>query len=84
VSRTIKKEYVMATREKFASQADPELLAQVRAIAAEDGRQLQAVIEDALRSYVAARRGEQPRREVLEHLESTVAENRELYRRLAR
>jgi hypothetical protein len=78
------KEMRMATREKFASQADPELLAQVRAIAAEDGRQLQAVIEDALRSYVAARRGEQPRREVLEHLESTVAENRELYRRLAR
>jgi len=74
----------MATREKFASQADPDLLAEVRAIAAEDGRQLQAVIEDALRSYVATRRGERPRREVLEHLESTVAENRELYRRLAR
>lgn len=73
----------MPTREKFASQADPELLAEVRAIAAEDGRQLQSVIEDALRSYVASRRGEQPRRAVLEHLEATVAEHRELYRRLA-
>jgi hypothetical protein len=76
-------ECAMTTREKFASQADPELLAQVRAIAAEDGRQLQAVIEDALRDYVSSRRGERPRREVLEHLEATVAEHRELYRRLA-
>jgi hypothetical protein len=76
-------EAAMTSREKFASQADPELLAQVRAIAAEDGRQLQAVIEDALRDYVSSRRGERPRREVLGHLEATVAEHRELYRRLA-
>lgn len=73
----------MSAREKFASQADPALLAEVRAIAAEDGRQLQVVIEDALRGYVEERRGQRPRREVLEHLEATVAENRELYRRLA-
>lgn len=73
----------MAAREKFASQADPELLAEVRAIAEEDGRQLQSVIEDALRGYVAERRGERPRREVLDHLEASVAERRALYRRLA-
>lgn len=70
-------------REKFASQADPQVLADVRAIAAADGRQLQAVIEEALRQYVAERRGERPRRGVLEHLEDSVAENRELFRRLA-
>lgn len=73
----------MPAREKFASQADPELLAQVRELAAEEGRQLQSVIEEALRAYVDSRRGEQPRRAVLEQLEATVAENRELYRRLA-
>ena len=72
-----------ATRQKFASQAPADLLEEVRQIAREDGRQLQAVIEDALRAYVDERRGQRPRAEVLAHLQSSVAEHRELYRRLA-
>jgi metal-responsive CopG/Arc/MetJ family transcriptional regulator len=72
-----------AQRQKFASQAPVDLLDEVREIAREDGRQLQAVIEDALRSYVQQRRGERPRTEVLAHLQASVAEHRELYRRLA-
>jgi len=46
-----------AARQKFASQAPADLLEEVRQIAREDGRQLQAVIEDALRAYVDERRG---------------------------
>jgi hypothetical protein len=84
VSRTILMEGVVETRQKFASQADPALLDEMRSIAAEEGRQLQSVLEEAMRDFVAKRRGEQPRAEVLAHLEATVAENRELYRRLAR
>jgi hypothetical protein len=71
------------TRQKFASQADPELLARMRSRAAAEGRQLQAVIEDAFRHYLAASENEAPRRDVLMHLEASVSENRELYRRLA-
>lgn len=70
-------------RQKFASQAAPELLEAVRSIADEEGRQLQAVIEDALREYVERKRGERPRGHVLAHLEASVASHRELYRRLA-
>lgn len=70
-------------RQKFASQAAPELLQAVRAIAEEEGRQLQAVIEEALREYVARKRGERPRLQVLAHLQASVERNRELYRRLA-
>ena len=73
----------MTARQKFASQADPALLAEMRAIAEEEGRQLQAVLEEAMRDLIAKRRGVQPRAEVLAHLEATVEENRELYRRLA-
>jgi hypothetical protein len=73
----------VTARQKFASQADPALLAEMRAIAEEDGRQLQAVLEEAMRDLIDKRRGVQPRSEVLAHLEATVAENRELYRRLA-
>lgn len=72
-----------ATKQKFASQAPADLLEEVRQIAREDGRQLQAVIEEALRAYVDERRGQRPRAEVLAHLQASVAEHRELYRRLA-
>ncbi len=73
----------MATRQKFATQADPDVLAEVRAIAAEEGRQFQAVVEEALREWIERKRGEAPRREVLAHLAGSVQQHRELYRRLA-
>ena len=41
-----------AVRQKFSSQADPRLLGELRAIAREEGRQFQAVLEQALREFV--------------------------------
>lgn len=70
-------------RQKFASQAAPEVLEAIRAIAEEDGRQVQVVIEEALREYVEHRRGERPRRDVLAHLQTSIERHRDLYRRLA-
>ena len=46
---------MVAQREKFSSQASPELLAEVRKIAKDDGRHFQAVLEDALRDYIEGR-----------------------------
>lgn len=71
------------TRQKFASQAAPELLQAVRSIADEEGRQLQVIIEEALREYVERKRGERPRERVLAHLQASVEQHRDLYRRLA-
>ena len=46
----------MATvREKFATQVDSELLESVRKLAKEEGRQIQAVVEDALRDHLKAK-----------------------------
>ncbi len=73
----------MSERIKFASQADPSLLAEVRAIAVEEGRQFQVVIEEALRDWIAKMRADQPRSEVVAHLKATIERNRDLYRRLA-
>ncbi|MDP8929011.1 MAG: hypothetical protein M3O70_10680 [Actinomycetota bacterium] len=70
-------------RQKFASQAAPEVLEAVRSIAEQEGRQLQAVIEEALREYIQRKRGERPRELVLAHLQASVERHRELYRRLA-
>lgn len=71
----------MTERQKFASQASPEVLDAVREIARADGRQLQAVVEDALRQYVERRT--QPRPEVMGHFRDSFDENRELYRLLS-
>jgi hypothetical protein len=73
----------MSTRVKFASQADPNVLADVKALAREEGRQFQAVVEEALKEWVERKRSDQPRLEVVAHLKATIERNRELYRRLA-
>jgi hypothetical protein len=44
-------------RQKFATQVDVELLTAVRELAQAEGRQIQAVVEEALREHLEARRG---------------------------
>jgi hypothetical protein len=68
---------------KFSSQADADLLAQVRAIADEEGRQFQAVLHEALTEWVERKRGTAPRAVVLSELKATISRNRELYQHLA-
>lgn len=71
-------------REKFASQAKPELLAEMRAIAERDGRQLQVVLEEAMAEYVDRRQSGKARAHVLEALAESIEEFDTLYERLAR
>ena len=75
----------MATlkREKFSSQADPDLLAQMRKIANDDGRQFQAVLEDAFRAYIEGRSQRKVRPEVMSHFWASVEKNRRLGELLA-
>ena len=70
--------------QKFSSQARPELLEEVRALAAEEGRQFQAVLDEALTEWVARKKGEAPRPEVLGHLKASIARHRDLYAELAK
>ena len=57
------------TKVKFASQADPQILDELKAIAKADGRQLQALMEDAFRDFVEKRRANQMRPAVQAALE---------------
>ena len=41
-------------REKFATQVDSDLLAAVRQLAHDEGLQIQAIVEDALREHLTA------------------------------
>ena len=69
---------------KFATQADPEVLNQVREIAAREGKQLQNVIDEALRDFIEKRKRGKPRPQVLTALGESLAEYEALYRELAK
>jgi predicted transcriptional regulator len=72
------------TKVKFSSQADPQILDELKAIAKADGRQLQALMEDAFRDFVAKRRANQMRPAVQAALERTLRERDWLYQQLAK
>ena len=71
------------SRRKFASQADPKILNDLRTIAEAEGRQFQSIVEEAFSDYIARKKGDQPRRDVMAHLKASIAKNAELYRKLA-
>jgi predicted transcriptional regulator len=73
-----------ATREKFSSQAAPEVLAALREIAQQQGRQFQAVLDDALRDYIDRKQSERPRRHVMASFAASLDEFDSLYRELAK
>lgn len=67
-------------RQNFSSRVDTELLAALREIARSDGRRFNAVLEDAMRDYIAARMEQEPRPSVMAH---SVEKNRRLGETLA-
>jgi hypothetical protein len=60
------------------------VLGEVRTIAAREGKQLQAVIDEALRDFIEKRKRGRPRPEVLTALGESLAEYDALYRELAK
>lgn len=74
---------MVTTRQKFSSQADPELLAEMREIARKEGRQFQAVLEDAMRGYLESRTQAKVRPEFMAHVRDGMERNRRLYELLA-
>jgi hypothetical protein len=69
---------------KFATQADPEVLDEVRRIAAKEGKQLQSVIDEALRDFIEKRKRGKARPEVLTAFGESLADFDALYRELAK
>ena len=72
-----------ATRQKFSSQASPELLSKMRKIARSDGRHFQAVLEDAMTGYIESRARQKVRPEVMAHYRASLEKNRRLAELLA-
>ena len=74
----------MSVLRKYSSQAEPEVLEAMQAIADQEGRQLQAVLGEAMREYLARKQQQAPRRNVLEAFQASLKERDELYRSLAK
>ena len=72
------------SRQKFATQVDVNLLQAVRELAETDGRQIQAVVEDALREYLESKKsGLATRQRVLDAYIKSTERYAGLYKKLA-
>lgn len=74
---------MVATREKFSSQASPDLLAALRQVARDEGRHFQAVLEDAMQEYLDNKAQSRVRPEVMAHFRASLERNRRLGELLA-
>lgn len=71
------------TREKFATQVNTEILSDVRSLAQAEGRQLQALIEEALSDLIEKRRQSRPRGHVMAAYQASHETFAPLYKKLA-
>lgn len=71
-------------REKFATQVDPDLLAELRVIARQEGRQLQVLVDEALADLIEKRRNSKARPHVMSAYQASHARFGSLYQKLAK
>ncbi len=72
------------TREKFATQVNAEILSSIRAIAEQEGRQLQALVDEALADLIEKRKHGRPRPQVMAAYLASHYQYGELYEKLAK
>lgn len=70
-------------REKFATQVNAEILATVRELAQTEGRQLQALVDEALVDLIEKRRQGRPRAHVMAAYRASLDKFGPLYKKLA-
>lgn len=71
-------------REKFSSEAAPEVLTALWKIAESEGRLIQEILDEALREYIERKEKGQPRRQVMDAFAQSISEFDQLYRELAK
>jgi hypothetical protein len=71
------------TREKFATQVSSEILSAVRSLAEKEGRQLQALMDEALADLIEKRKNANPRAHVMGAYVASHERYGPLYKKLA-
>jgi hypothetical protein len=72
-----------ATREKFATQVNSKILASVRSLARKEGRQIQALVDEALEDLIDKRKRAAPRTHVMDAYLASHEKYASLYKKLA-
>lgn len=72
-----------ATREKFATQVNSDILSAVRSLAEKEGRQLQVLVEEALADLIEKRKKATPRAHVMGAYLASHEKYASLYKKLA-
>jgi len=72
------------TREKFATQVDSRLLTKVRRLAKQEGRQIQALVDEALADLIEKRDRTKPRDHVMAAFHASHERYARLYEKLAK
>ena len=70
-------------REKFATQVNSKILSAVRRLAAKEGRQLQALVDEALADLIEKRKNAAPRAHVMGAYLASHEKYAPLYKKLA-
>lgn len=70
-------------REKFATQVNAEILSAVRSLAQSEGRQIQALVDEALADLIEKRKQGRPRSHVLAAYQASHEKFASLYTKLA-
>lgn len=71
------------SREKFATQVNSEILTTVRNLAQSEGRQLQALVDEALADLIEKRKQSRPRANVMAAYQASHEKFGPLYKKLA-
>ncbi len=69
--------------EKFSSQAEAHILHEIKSLAKTEGKQLQALVNEAFADLIEKRKQTKPRRHVMEHFQVSLTEYDSLYEKLA-
>jgi hypothetical protein len=71
------------TREKFATLVNSEILSEVRLLAEREGRQLHALVDEALADLIEKRKNGKPRPHVIGTFHATLEKYSSVYKKLA-
>jgi hypothetical protein len=71
------------SREKFATQVNSDILSEVRSLAEKEGRQLQALVDEALADLIEKRKNAKPRPHVMAAFHSSHERFSSVYKKLA-
>jgi hypothetical protein len=74
---------MVQVREKFATQVNSEILRSVREIAQNEGRQLQALIDEALADLIEKKKQSRPRAHIMAVYQASHEKFAPLYKKLA-